>query len=73
MEKIVVGKPSTPTPTFSANMQFVIFNPEWGVPDGIKVNEIAPRLRQVRVVEAAFSSSEAAAAAVFFNAWEAFA
>ncbi len=46
MEKIVVGKPSTPTPTFSANMQFVIFNPEWGVPDGIKVNEIAPRLRQ---------------------------
>jgi murein L,D-transpeptidase YcbB/YkuD len=45
-EKIVVGKPVTPTPTFSANMQFVIFNPEWGVPDGIKVNEIAPRLRR---------------------------
>jgi murein L,D-transpeptidase YcbB/YkuD len=45
-EKIVVGKPITPTPTFSANMQFIIFNPEWGVPDGIKVNEIAPRLRQ---------------------------
>jgi murein L,D-transpeptidase YcbB/YkuD len=45
MEKIVVGKPTTPTPTFSANMQFVIFNPEWGVPDGIKVNEIAPRLK----------------------------
>ena len=45
MEKIVVGKPQTPTPTFSANMQFIIFNPEWGVPDGIKVNEIAPRLR----------------------------
>jgi murein L,D-transpeptidase YcbB/YkuD len=44
-EKIVVGKPITPTPTFSANMQFIIFNPEWGVPDGIKVNEIAPRLR----------------------------
>jgi murein L,D-transpeptidase YcbB/YkuD len=45
-EKIVVGKPVTPTPTFSANMQFIIFNPEWGVPDGIKVNEIAPRLRR---------------------------
>ena len=44
-EKIVVGKPSTPTPIFSANMQFIVFNPEWGVPDGIKVNEIAPRLR----------------------------
>ncbi len=46
MEKIVVGKPSTPTPTFTANMQFVILNPEWGVPDSIKVQEIAPRLRQ---------------------------
>src|SRR5208337_5326952 len=45
-EKIVVGKPTTPTPTFSASMRFVIFNPEWGVPDGIKVNEIGPRLRQ---------------------------
>jgi L,D-transpeptidase YcbB len=45
MEKIVVGKPATPTPTFTANMQFIIFHPEWGVPDGIKTNEIAPRLR----------------------------
>ncbi len=46
MEKIVVGKPSTPTPTFTANMQFIVFHPEWGVPDGIKVNEIAPKLRR---------------------------
>lgn len=46
MEKIVVGKPNTPTPTFTANMQFIVFNPEWGVPDGIKTNEIAPKLRQ---------------------------
>ncbi len=46
MEKIVVGKPNTPTPSFSANMQFITFHPEWGVPDGIKVNEIAPKLRR---------------------------
>jgi L,D-transpeptidase YcbB len=46
MEKIVVGKPNTPTPTFTANMQFIVFHPEWGVPDGIKTNEIAPKLRQ---------------------------
>ncbi len=45
MERIVVGKPSSPTPTFTANMQFITFNPEWGVPEGIKVNEIAPKLR----------------------------
>ena len=45
-EKIIVGKTDTPTPVFSANMQFVIFHPEWGVPDGIKVKEIWPYLRR---------------------------
>jgi L,D-transpeptidase YcbB len=44
-EKIVVGKPDTPTPSFSAMMEFVTFNPEWSVPEGIKVNEIGPKLR----------------------------
>ncbi len=44
-EKIVVGKPDTPTPSFSAPMEFITFNPEWSVPEGIKVNEIGPRLR----------------------------
>ncbi len=45
-ERIVVGKPDTATPNFTANMQFVIFQPEWGVPPGIKNNEIAPLLRR---------------------------
>jgi murein L,D-transpeptidase YcbB/YkuD len=45
-EKIVVGKPVTPTPLFSANMRFVIFHPTWGVPDGIKTNELGPILRR---------------------------
>ncbi len=45
-ERIVVGKTDTPTPNFSADMQFVIFQPEWGVPGGIKNNEIAPLLRR---------------------------
>ena len=44
-ESIIVGKPSTPTPIFSADMKFVIFHPNWGVPDGIKMNELAPSLR----------------------------
>lgn len=46
MEKIVVGKPNSPTPSFSANMQFVIFHPEWNVPDGIKTKELGPQLRR---------------------------
>ena len=45
-EKIVVGKPSTPTPQFTANMQYVIFHPSWGVPEGIKNNEVGPMLRR---------------------------
>jgi murein L,D-transpeptidase YcbB/YkuD len=45
-ERIVVGKPNTPTPMMSSDMQFVIFHPSWGVPNGIKNNEIAPLLRR---------------------------
>jgi L,D-transpeptidase YcbB len=43
--KIVVGKPETQTVMFSANMRYVVFGPEWGVPDSIKVKEILPYLR----------------------------
>jgi L,D-transpeptidase YcbB len=45
-EKIIVGKTQTPTSIFSANMQFVIFHPEWGVPDSIKLKELWPSLRR---------------------------
>lgn len=44
-EKIVVGRINTPTPVFSADMQFVIFHPSWGVPPGMKSNELLPQLR----------------------------
>ncbi len=42
--KIVVGKPDTRTVIFSANMRFIVFHPEWGVPNSIKVKELAPYL-----------------------------
>jgi murein L,D-transpeptidase YcbB/YkuD len=44
-EKIVVGKPSTPTPIFSALMQFIVFHPSWSVPPGMKTQELLPELR----------------------------
>ncbi len=44
-EKIVVGKPSSPTPVFSADMLLVIFHPSWGVPPGMKVYELLPQLK----------------------------
>ena len=42
--KIIVGKPETPTAVFSASMKHLVFHPEWGVPDSIKVKELAPYL-----------------------------
>ena len=43
--RIIVGQVETQTTIFSANMRYVIFGPEWGVPDSIKVKEILPYLR----------------------------
>lgn len=43
--KIIVGRPETQSTLFSANMKYVIFGPEWGVPDSIKIKEILPYLR----------------------------
>jgi murein L,D-transpeptidase YcbB/YkuD len=42
--RIVIGKVDTPTAVFSANMRMIVFHPEWGVPDSIKVKELAPYL-----------------------------
>ncbi|HEY8194265.1 MAG TPA: L,D-transpeptidase family protein [Hyphomicrobium sp.] len=44
-QKMIVGQPSWPTPVLSSKMQFVIFHPSWGMPDGIKAKELLPRLR----------------------------
>ncbi len=56
-EKIVVGKPITQTPEFSAPMKFVIFHPSWGVPEGIKTNELAPMLRRASANNSGFFGS----------------
>ncbi len=45
-EKIIVGLPEWPTPSFSAEMKTIVFNPSWGVPDGIKAKELQPRLKK---------------------------
>ncbi len=44
--RIIVGQPTWPTPSFSADMKTVVFHPTWGVPDGIKAKELAPLLRK---------------------------
>lgn len=45
-ERMIVGQPSWPTPIMMADMLYVIFQPEWGMPDGIKMKELLPRLKR---------------------------
>jgi murein L,D-transpeptidase YcbB/YkuD len=42
--RVVVGKPDKQTPVFSNEMQTVVFNPYWNVPNSIKTEEIRPYL-----------------------------
>jgi murein L,D-transpeptidase YcbB/YkuD len=45
-EKIIVGKPVYATPVFSANMETIVFNPEWTVPPTIIKEDLLPKLRR---------------------------
>jgi murein L,D-transpeptidase YcbB/YkuD len=42
--RVVVGKPDKQTPIISNQMQEVVFNPVWNVPNSIKTEEIRPFL-----------------------------
>ena len=44
--RIVVGTPHRQTPSFSAAMTYIDFNPFWNIPDRIAREEIVPRARQ---------------------------
>lgn len=44
-ERIIIGQPETQTPVFSAPMLQVVFQPEWGVPPSIKINDLLPKLQ----------------------------
>ena len=43
--RVVVGKPSWPTPVLSATMSHVVLNPDWRVPPSIAAQELLPILR----------------------------
>jgi len=44
--RVVVGKPSTPTPLFTAYIPSVVIYPYWNVPRSITVNELIPKIRR---------------------------
>ncbi len=43
--RVVVGKPDKQTPIFSNEMQEIVFNPYWNVPNSIKTEELLPSIR----------------------------
>ncbi len=43
-ERIIIGKTNTQTPVFSDTMTHVIFKPQWGIPNSIKIKSLLPRL-----------------------------
>ncbi len=44
--KVIVGKPDHQTTEFIDQMETVVFNPYWGVPQSIIIHEMLPHLRQ---------------------------
>ena len=74
-QKIIAGQPTWPTPVLTSSMEFIIFHPEWGVPDGIKVKELLPRLKRASgqsggFLEELFSGGNAGAGARVLQAYK---
>jgi murein L,D-transpeptidase YcbB/YkuD len=46
VEKTIVGQLKYATPIFSAQMNSIVFNPDWTVPETIMIEDLQPRLRQ---------------------------
>lgn len=44
--RVIVGKPANQTNFFHDEIETVVFNPYWGVPQSIIVNEMLPKLRR---------------------------
>jgi murein L,D-transpeptidase YcbB/YkuD len=44
--RVIVGKPNTQTSVFHDEMELVVFNPSWGIPQSIIAKEYLPKLRR---------------------------
>ena len=43
--KVIVGRPSRPTPTLSSSVTTIVFNPSWNVPETILEKDVIPGMR----------------------------
>lgn len=50
-ERVIVGKPNTPTPVFSKPMTSIVLRPSWYLPDSIKVEKLLSAARRGRSLE----------------------
>ena len=46
--RVITGKPDKPTPLFSDNIEYLVVNPSWNVPQSIIKNEMMPKLDALR-------------------------
>jgi murein L,D-transpeptidase YcbB/YkuD len=44
--KVIVGRPSRPTPTLSSTITTIVFNPHWTVPETILEHDVIPGMRE---------------------------
>ncbi|MGD9783105.1 MAG: murein L,D-transpeptidase [Hyphomicrobiaceae bacterium] len=44
-ERIIIGQAHQQTPVFSDTMEHIVFKPQWGIPNSIKISDLLPRLR----------------------------
>ena len=50
-ERIVVGKVANKTPIFSDELETIVFRPNWGIPNSIKVKEVLPKIMRGQGIE----------------------
>jgi murein L,D-transpeptidase YcbB/YkuD len=46
--RVIVGKPYRKTPVFKADMQYIVFNPQWVIPPTILAKDALPAIRKNR-------------------------
>lgn len=50
-ERMVTGKVANKTPIFSDELETIVFRPNWGIPNSIKVKEILPKIMRGKGIE----------------------
>lgn len=47
-EKVIIGKPTRPTPEFSDTIKYIVINPYWNVPANLARKDVVPKINRIR-------------------------